>query len=88
MIEEQDRRYRESLEADRLKEEKRIEAERLKVQEQEEKEVRVPNLNLNKMHSSMSAWCSHSTDHKPMRALVALTPCHVIIVVQCSDCAG
>ena len=50
MIEEQDRRYRESLEADRLKEEKRIEAERLKVQEQEEKEVRVPNLNLNKIH--------------------------------------
>ena len=39
MIEEQDRRYRESLEADRLKEEKKMEAERLKVEEQELKEV-------------------------------------------------
>lgn len=39
MIEEQDRRYRESLEADRLKEEKRMEAERLKVEEQELKEA-------------------------------------------------
>ena len=41
MIEEQDQRYRESLEADRMKEEMRVEAERQMLQKQEDEIVSV-----------------------------------------------
>ena len=41
MIEEQDQRYRQSLEADRMKEVKRVEAERQMLQKQENEIVSV-----------------------------------------------
>lgn len=46
MIEEQDQRYRVSLEADRMKEEMRVEAERQMLQKQEDKIVSVVQVQL------------------------------------------